>query len=297
MFLVYGDESMDETQSRVCAVGGLIGTEEAWSAVEPKWKSLHGDTPFHANDCDSDQGDYSLRPGERPDEQHQRNKALYKASTILLAESNIGGFASAYDLAAQREVFPQPYSPPIYYQPFLDVLQVMRNSAEAGGETAELTFDSRLESEHNAGLIYANLRKSNPAWRDRLSEKISFASSQTNSRIQMADLFAREAMKALDNEIGPRKRAIRKSWELLRSTGRFLVCSFGRRYFAAAKRDMENLEDIFGFIGRDFQAWLKEGNRQWNVTAYFEFLQWHFNQMSPEKRYRLNDELNRWKPV
>ena len=38
--LVYGDESMDQTQDRVCAVVGVIGTEEQWDWIEPIWKSI-----------------------------------------------------------------------------------------------------------------------------------------------------------------------------------------------------------------------------------------------------------------
>lgn len=95
MFLLYGDESLDETQSRVCAVAGLVGTEEAWSALEVKWKTLHGEIPFHGNDCESDHGDYAPKSGEDADAKHKANKALYKASTILLAESDIGGIAAS----------------------------------------------------------------------------------------------------------------------------------------------------------------------------------------------------------
>ena len=81
MFLVYGDESLDETQSRVCAVGGLVGTEKSWSDLEPKWKSLHCGTPFHATDCDSNKGDYQPKPDEDSDAKHKSNKSLYEASS------------------------------------------------------------------------------------------------------------------------------------------------------------------------------------------------------------------------
>jgi hypothetical protein len=114
-------------------------------------------------------------------------------------------FASAYDLAAQREAFPPPYGPPVYYQPFMDVLQAMGNFSISRGGQVEFIFDSRIETEHNAGLIYAHLRESSPEWKQRFAPKISFESSRDNPRIQIADLFAREAMKALDNEVGPIK--------------------------------------------------------------------------------------------
>ncbi|MGO9433307.1 MAG: DUF3800 domain-containing protein [Terracidiphilus sp.] len=293
MFLVYGDESLDETRSRVCAVGGLVGVEGAWKDLDSKWKQLHGGTPFHANHCDRDHGDYEPKPGEDADAKHKANKELYKASVILLVNSEIGGFASAYDLAAQREAFPPPYGPPVYYQPFMDVLQAMGNFALHRDDQAELTFDSRIESEHNAGLIYAHIRDSSPEWKQRFASKISFGSSRNNPRIQMADLFAREAMKALDNEVGPVKRRIRKSWEALRGTGRFVVYSFSRQYFADLKRDIPNLEEALGFNASDYAAWLQKKNRQWSVTNFFEFLTQNLRQMPTEKREAIGKLLEK----
>jgi len=262
MFLVYGDESLDETGSRVCAVGGLVGVESAWKDVESRWKELHGDTSFHAKDCDSDHGEYEPIPGEDKDAKHKANKELYKASTVLLVNSDIGGFASAYDLAAQREAFPPPHGPPVYYQPFMDVVQAMGNFALNRDDQVEFIFDSRIESEHNAGLIYAHMRESSPEWKQRFASKISFETSRDNPRVQMADLFAREAMKALDNEIGPVKRTIRKSWEALRETRRFVVYSYSRQYFADLKRDIPNLEETLGFDASDYEAWLQRNKRQ-----------------------------------
>jgi hypothetical protein len=293
MLLVYGDESLDETASRVCAVGGLVGPEGAWAPLENKWKALHRTIPFHANHCESDRGAYAPGNGEDPNEKHKSNQVLYKNSTILLAESGIGGFASAYDLVAQRAAFPPPYGPPIYYQPFMDVLQAMGNLALNRDDLLEITFDSRIESEHNAGLIYAHMRESNPEWKRRFASKISFESSRQNARIQIADLFAREAMKALDNEIGPVKRPIRRSWEALRNTGRFVVYSFSTQYFNNIKKDLPNLEEEFGFDASDYAAWLQEKGRQWNVTNYFEFLTEHIQKMSPEKKDALAKKLEK----
>jgi hypothetical protein len=91
VILVYGDESMDETRQRVCAVAGLIGTEEQWDALGWKWTRRTNGVPFHGNDCDSDQGDYETRP-------HWENKALYRDLTILLAKSGLAGYGQAIDL-------------------------------------------------------------------------------------------------------------------------------------------------------------------------------------------------------
>src|ERR1035437_579561 len=102
MVLVYGDESMDETSERVCAVAGIAGLESQWKILEEKWVALTGGIPFHAKNCDSDQGDYASTS-------HQDNKALYRDMTTLLAESGVIGVGIAIDLMAARIAFQLPY--------------------------------------------------------------------------------------------------------------------------------------------------------------------------------------------
>jgi hypothetical protein len=291
MFLVYGDESLDEKKERVCAVAGLVGLEDWWAALERKWKALHGEVPFHANNCESDHGDYEPKPGEDVDANHCKNQELYKRSAILLAESDIGGYASAYDLAAQRQAFPPPYAPPVYFQPFLDVMEAMRNFADHKEDNVEFIFDTRAESEYNAGLIYAHIRESHPAWRERIAEKISFVSSRKNTRIQIADLFAREAMKMLDSQLGPVKRPLRKSWLALTSTGRFKVIVRSHEHFAEAKQQIKSIDSITDMSDGGYAAWLQGTGRVGNVTNYFEYLIRNLKGLSEEERQDLGEKL------
>lgn len=148
---------------------------------------------------------------------------------------------------------------------------------------AKLSFHSRIESEHNAGLIYANLRESNPGWKERLAEEISFVSSKTCVRIQIADLFAREAMKVLDNKVAPVKRPTRRSWETLQNTGRFVVLLRGISYFNYQEQHRQQMAGSLGLTPTEFQSWLKARKRQRNLTASIEFLLERVNQMTPEQ--------------
>lgn len=292
MFLLYGDESLDEKKERVCAVAGLIGTEDSWQALEAQWKALHGDVYFHANNCDSDHGTFAAQSGEDVDAVHRKNKRLYRDSITLLAESGIGGFGSAYDLAAQRQAFPPPYAPPVYYQPFLDVMEVMRNFADVRNDFVKFTFDSRAESEHNAGSIYAHIRECGPEWRERIADEISFVSSRKNTRIQIADLFAREAMKLLDNQIGPVKRPTRKSWLALESSGRFKVIVRSEEYFSNAKQEIKSIDSITDMSNEGFASWIQETGRTWNFTNYLEYLKKNLKGLSDEQRQALGENLN-----
>jgi hypothetical protein len=55
-------------------------------------------------------------------------------------------------------------------------------------------------------------------------------------------LFAREAMKALDNVVGPVKRPIRQSWQALLGTDRFVVDALSTEWFEDMKRKLPESE-------------------------------------------------------
>lgn len=266
MLRVFGDESMDETGRRVCAVVGIIGTEAAWQDLKGKWLARTRGIPFHANDCDSDHGDYADTP-------HAENKALYRDLAITLADSHVGGYGYAIDLMAHRRAFPGALHI-YYYRAFLGVVQQMKDIARNNEEIAEFTFDRRLESEHNAGLLYRHARTNEPEWTPYLAETISFSFYRSETGIQIADLFAREAMKALDNQIGPVKRKIRKSWAALRETKRFEVEAYSDDWFNGLKKHYGELQEKVGFRQEDYVNWLTERNRQPNITNLIHFLDW-----------------------
>ena len=257
MLTVFADESSDETGARVFAAAGVIGTEDSWQGLGISWAERIGRVPFHAKDCESDRGDYAGNS-------HSDNQTLYRDLTTLLAQSGLGGWAFAIDLIAQRQVFPD--APEIsYYKCFIEVVQAMKNCAAYNRETVQITFDMRKESAHNTSLLYRMLREA-PEWADRLAVGISFASSKENTRIQAADLFAREAMKALDNKIGPIKRAPRKSWMALYQTGRFHVEVISKDWFEDLKRQMPAMEATTGMSRKAYLEWLKSNNLQHSTT-------------------------------
>lgn len=292
MLLVYGDESMDQTQDRVCAVAGVIGTEEQWDWIEPIWKARTGNVPFHANDCEGSWDDFAPKNGEDRNEAVQRNRSLYKDLSILLAESGLGGFASVNDLAAQRKAFPSPYDPPLYYQGVMDVIEAMRNAAADRNDIAKITFDNREESRFNVSVIYAYLQESGLYWSDHLASKIEFESSRKNPRIQVADLFAREAMKKFDNALAaplgeiPR---VRRSWETLNASGRFQIKVYGEDYFRSLGERQETLERVLGVGMAEYAQWLESNRVPACHTSYFRFVDWKRKQMSEDQLKQFAD--------
>jgi len=281
VLLVYGDESMD--QERICAVAGVIGTEEQWDWIEPIWKSITGGVPFHANDCEGCFGDFVQRMDEDREVTVQRNRTLYRELTTLLAESGLAGFASVNDLTAQRKAFPAPYDPPLYYQGVMDVTEAMRNAAANRSDIAKITFDNRKESKFNVSVIYAYLQESGLYWSDHLAQTV------------VADLFAREAMKKMDNalaEAGGTKPRRRGSWEALNATGRFQVREYDETYFNALAGKMQNFERMTGISSSAFAKWIEEKRAPHCHTSYLRFLADKRGEMT-ESQLREFDEVFR----
>ncbi len=267
MISAFGDEGHDEKCERVFTVGIVFGTPEAWSALESKWIKRNGDIPFHAKDCDSDRQDFHALPGEDENERHLSNKALYKDNVIMLAESQLFGFASNVDLKAQGKYLPQlGINPPdTYLKCFWDVIEMIQGVAAQFNEVAECTFDSRAESEFNAGFLYGQLRECYPQWAPRLAEKITFDASKKNPRLQIADLWTREAMKALDNDIGPVKRT-RRSWRTLVETRQFIAYSYSEDWFRDFSADFENAKRRLGYSEEYMTRHFKETKAQPNFA-------------------------------
>ena len=266
--LVYGDDSSDEKRERVCAVAAVVGTWRAWRLLEREWLVRTNGIPFHAKDCESDRADYRDIP-------HDENKALYKDLVTILANSHVCGIGVAVDLIAARQAFPNPRIADVsYYRSFTRVMQAMKNVAKHSGELADITFDKRLDTEHNVGLLYSSARENQPEWTPHLAEKIAFETPRRQPRIQVADLLAYEAMKALDSYVGPVKRPTRKSWAALRATGRFETEAYSDEWFNDLKKSYPELVKKVGFGEHDYAKWLAERNRQHNMTNVIHFFNW-----------------------
>lgn len=266
--LVYGDDSSDEKRERVCAVAAVVGTWQAWRLLEREWLVRTNGIPFHAKDCESDRGDYKGTP-------HAENKSVYKDLVTILANSHICGLGVAVDLMAAKRAFPNPNMADIsYYRSLTRVLQAMTHLARENDEIADITFDHRLDTEHNVGLLYTSARENQAEWTPHLAAKIAFDTPRMQPRIQVADLLAHEAMKALDSYVGPVKRPTRKSWAALRATGRFETEAHSDEWFNDLKKKYPEVVKKVGFGEQDYVKWLAERNRQHNMSNVIHFFNW-----------------------
>lgn len=263
VIFVYGDDSSDEKKERVSAIGIIIGSKESWDLFEPKWVARNKGIPFHARDCESDQGDFKKFD-------HKENKTLYRDLVTMLAESDLGGLGTAIDIAAQQKIIPNSLDF-TYYRAFVEMLTKISRFAARYGEIAKFSFDISSENEYNAGQIYSYFRENEPEMFQHFHPEISFAPAREYPRIQVADLMAFEAMKALDHTVGPIKR-IRKSWEVLRETKRFETMSYSKDWFTDFKRDYERLGQELNVKAEDYSQWLQEKRRFDNVSNRLHFM-------------------------
>src|ERR1700730_3851386 len=181
--------------------------------------------PFHATDCDSNQGDYVHEPNDK-------NKNLYKDMIHILADSEAWGFGVALDLSGYRDFSPPMAQDLSYYKAFFEVVRYLSKLAkERFRDAVKFTFDCRPERNYPAGQLYSALANDPSMGTPHIFNEISFASSREQPRIQVADLLAREAMKELDNKIGPIQRPRRKSMQALLATRRFGFDLMLREYF------------------------------------------------------------------
>jgi len=261
----YGDDGADEKRERVIAVAVIAGREEWWQNVEDQWVIRSGGIPFHATDCESNHGDYENIP-------HDENKAMYRDLTGILAASNLGGIGIATDLIAAKQLMPGNLAL-AYYRSFVECLEKIANVAQNLGEIAKVTFDINTENEYNAALLYSWARGKEGRLHQWLNAEISFVPWRESARVQTADLLAFEAWKALDHTVGSIKRT-RKSWELLRATGRFETYSYSEQWFRdlRAHIDSGDLEKIVGFNESHYLEWLRKTGRKHSTSNLFHFL-------------------------
>jgi hypothetical protein len=239
-------------------MAGLVGRESDWRAAEDEWLRTTGGETFHAADCE-----------------HQNRLDLYKDLTQVISRSRLGGRAIALDLTAVREHFPGVLRDIGYYKCFLMVISwLVDNVAVKMNESIEFTFDKRQESEHNAKILYEVITKK-PDWEaSRLMAPNLCSATRENPRIQMADLVAREAMKGLYSQIGPTRRARRKSITALYTDGHINFGVIDRTYCADWRAAMDRLQSDEGIGGESLGAWLSENKLTDNWSNRNRYMAW-----------------------
>jgi hypothetical protein len=225
----YGDESADETGERVFAIGGLFGLRNDWIKFRKQWGRLTDGKIFHATDCDTDHGKHYSR------KTHDKNKKLYADLTQLIARSGLIGRGVALCVRDYNELLaPKVNDENPYYLCFQSVIIYLARQSGylIPKDRIKFTFDRNHKIEYDAGALYDHLMNRDREGFDYIAlmhDEIGFATNKTIG-IQVADLIAREAMKLLDNRIGPKVRPVRISTRALWESGRITFRTLNRAW-------------------------------------------------------------------
>jgi hypothetical protein len=279
---MYGDESADETKSRAFAVAGVVGSDDEWAPAIRAWLRRTRGLPFHANHCESEFAHH-------PDTQkHKDNLKLYKDLTTILVESDLAGFAVALDLESHRAMFPEVERDFAYFKALADLIGSSAGTAKRINEDRtldwdvrlEYTFDSRLESDGTASILYTML-SNEPEWAGTgiFDTGIKFEGGD-EPRLEMADLLARESMKELDRKITNSTRPMRRSRQALEHSGKFKFLERRRDYWERLRAVVQ--KDGAAVIA-DFARWLIDTGRIQNgrpadtMANWFLYNAWLYN--------------------
>lgn len=232
----FGDESADGSKRRAFAVAAVLGTEDEWSPAIREWLRRTRGLPFHANRCESE---YANDPDPQ---KHKDNLKLYEDLTQILARSHLVGFAVALNLETYHDVFEDAHPDWAYFKALADLVRTAastarrHNSSSVGLEVRlDFTFDSRIESDGTAGIMYQTLTRQ-PEFAGVLDTDIRFESGSGKSpRLEMGDLLARESMKELDRRITQARPNVRGARRALEDSGKFVFIEHDRDYWEELK--------------------------------------------------------------
>jgi hypothetical protein len=199
------DDSGDEKRERFVSVGGLIGNQAQWSAIQIPWCLATADLkiPFHSTDCEA-------RRGCCKGWNQVRCEALMRSLVHIIDSSHLMGLGSVVPVRDYRAVFPVSDEHDPY---FLALKHTIINLAYIGRQVrTEFAFDSiqifieKGDTDVAAHQIYRDL-KAVTTWPDARYLQGFAIDSKRVTALQAADLFAREAFKHADNRGLRRTRA------------------------------------------------------------------------------------------
>jgi len=269
--IAYGDDSADETKSRVFAAATVVARQEEWDAFNIRWLDRNGDRPFHATDCDSDEGDFKHTD-------HKSNKKLYGDNVHLFINSPLMGAGVSISIRDYEELFPfSPSNEWPYYMCFSGAIACIAKIGQLSipPERVKVTFDRNINRDYNADALY-NFMVHQQSWDSSaiLEDTIEFANHRQSIGVQVADLLARESMKDLDNRLAPVRRGRRQSLRELLNSNRFACICYDRPKLEAHRIGADQLHgDIER--GKAYRQWLNDKRLADSIQSRLRFMNKH----------------------
>lgn len=264
MLSAFGDESSDETQARVFAVAGILGSADDWADFRQKWTDRLDGKVFHAADCEAGRGAFK-------DMGKSASWQLLNDLTSILAESRLMGYGVAVDIAGFRDVAPTvlaDFPDMLYYDCFLRTILYLTDLAGKliPRDKVEFTFDQHKVVQYNAGLLYEWITQ----FRNDMVEKISFA-TRREPGVQAADLWVREVMKRADSHLRNEPPNERPQLKTLLATKRFRAKLRIGSDLAEDLAEAGAISNQADRMGGEYDAWIKKHKLMDNLSNRFRF--------------------------
>lgn len=227
MIAGFFDESGHSGEADFVTMGGMVASEERWSALVPKWNRLltkHGLTQWHSHDYA-----HSVNEYKRWHRDKEKRRILYgdfMGVVVELAGVPLGATISMAHWrrmsGAVRRILVDPY--------YLALQLCLHRAGEFRSgmysqEKIRLIFDDNREFKGRIPAIYRMLRENIPGG-NQLLESPTFESAASTPQMQVADLVAYEVRQFHHNHLNrpgsePRWGYVRLVEMVLRS------CKFG----------------------------------------------------------------------
>ncbi len=226
MLAAYFDESGHSRDSRVIAMGGLLGNARDWENFAHKWRTLmrrHGDgreIVFHMADLESGYGDFVGCA------RTQRERLLGDVFALLneFVFTVVGAavVVSHYDIAPLRAIFGDPWF--VCMQMCMAEIGTALLVREKGDmeEPVAVICDRQMEFSARAMDCFDFLAK-RASYGKRLGT-IAFGKKEDLVQLQIADLVAYEVRKLVENALYNPQIGVR--WPLRRLQERPFVCNY-----------------------------------------------------------------------
>ena len=204
--IFYGDETGTDNTSRICAIGGLIGTESMWRKFDDKWNkilSIEGIPYFHTVDCERGKDDfYGLDVMKRG--------RIVDRLVCIIADSPLAIYGYAVVKPHffawnedDRKHFTNGHPENPYYLVLNHLFVCSSHYADSfdKSERIEYLFEQQQQFEADARRIFGELR-AGPLWKNhfRLGEIDFRGDIAKYPGMQAADLIAYEMFRQMDNK-------------------------------------------------------------------------------------------------
>lgn len=197
----YMDESISQNPARVCVVAGYVADQAGWLAFSDRWQRLldgEGVSAFHATDCESRRGEFSGWG-------KSRQQSFYRDLLAVVEDLPAVAFASCLVLneGQKRSKVAKAFADNAYLVVFADCVTELVRLSQSFVRTEPLlvcTIEENKEWRSRLREAYSSLMDdARFAESKRLSGQLLLSTKKNCPPLQLADFFAYESMKSVDN--------------------------------------------------------------------------------------------------